>query len=287
MRLAAASVLLALSSSASALSLPARSGAYHINALRSARRSPQLAMKADGLTVADPARALIAAAWLGFNAYALTGSPGSFDFSADSADNQMILRSIEDPSALNPIFFTIFNALAVLPAVNAALLLPGSRQQSPLPAPPFVFGAFFLGFGAVGPYLIAREPRPDPIARSDLGFFSRYVTESRLFGAGLLAASLFLASVLFTMGDAAAARADFAELFATSKLVHVSSVDCALLSLLVFEPMKEDMARRGWWDEEAAPEAKRAQLARLAAFCLVPVCGPSAYVLLRPALPEE
>ena len=45
------------------------------------------------------------------------------------------------------------------------------------------------------------------------------------------------------------------------------------------------MARRGWWDME--PGADGNNLARLLAFSLVPVVGPAAYLLTRPALPEE
>ena len=47
--------------------------------------------------------------------------------------------------------------------------------------------SFALGFGAVGPYLALRQPRPEPISRSELGFFSRYATESRLYAVGVVA----------------------------------------------------------------------------------------------------
>tara|TARA_B100000768_G_scaffold170623_1_gene177177 strand:- start:51 stop:218 length:168 start_codon:yes stop_codon:yes gene_type:complete len=55
-----------------------------------------------------------------------------------------------------------------------------------------------------------------------------------------------------------------------------------VLSLFFFEPAREDMRRRGWWSAEPSP----AEVARLAAFCVVPVLGPAAYVLARPALEE-
>ena len=196
-------------------------------------------------------------------------SPGEVSFSADSADNQLIASALAEPASLNTLFFVIFNALGVLPAVNLALLLPGSRGQKPLPTAPFVGASFALGFGvravesplivqelslttmqqtaansskqseaimmhlkqseldairssldhhgaimsplqhpyfhppilpalfttdlpprprsqAVGPYLALRQPRPEPIARSQLGFFSRYVTESKVGECSLL-----------------------------------------------------------------------------------------------------
>ena len=73
-------------------------------------------------------------------------------------------------------------------------------------------------------------------------------------------------------------------------LLHVSAARAQ-----AFEPIREDMARRGWWAAPIVPEEgseagaeapSQEELARLAAFCF-PVLGPAAYVLLRPALPEE
>ena len=228
-------------------------------------------------------RAAMALTWIAFSAYVAAFSPGDF---AAPGDTELIMKAIDDPSSMNPIFFAVFNALGVLPGVNAALLLPGSKEQRPLPTVPFVASAFALGFGAIGPYLAVREPRPEPIARSELGFFSRYVTESRLYGAGLVAASLILINILLNIGDVSAATADFAELFASSKLVHVSTIDFAILSIFAFDPIREDMARRGWWDEDAA-QVDNTQLLRLLAFVAVPVLGPCAYLVARPALSEE
>jgi len=133
-----------------------------------------------------PVRMALLLTYLAFNVYVVGFSPGEVSFSADSADNQLIASALAEPASLNTLFFVIFNALGVLPAVNLALLLPGSRGQKPLPTAPFVGASFALGFGAVGPYLALRQPRPEPIARSQLGFFSRYVTESKVGECSLL-----------------------------------------------------------------------------------------------------
>ena len=108
------------------------------------------------------------------------------------------------------------------------------------------------------------------------------MTESRLYGAGLLAASLALAYGLVSIPDASAAAAEFGELFATSKLVHVSTIDLGVLSTFAYEPIREDMCRRGWWDEDADDN----NLARLLAFAAVPVIGPCVYLLVRPELDD-
>ena len=96
------------------------------------------------------------------------------------------------------------------------------------------------------------------------------------------AGALVLAKILAD-GSGADSVAAFGELFATSKLVHVSTIDLAVLSTFAFEPIREDMARRGWWDEGSPTDAQRN---RLLAFCAVPVLGPSLYVALRPPLQE-
>ena len=108
------------------------------------------------------------------------------------------------------------------------------------------------------------------------------MTESRLYGAGLVAAALALAYGLATIPDYAAASAEFGELFRTSKLVHVSTIDLGVLSAFAFEPIREDMCRRGWWDEQSNDN----NLGRLLAFAAVPVLGPCAYLVARPDLEE-
>ena len=86
--------------------------------------------------------------------------------------------------------------------------------------------------------------------------------------------------------DFDAALATYWSLFDEFGIVNVSSFDLLVLSAFFFEPAKEDMRRRGWW---AAPgeEPTTEQVARLAAFCAVPVIGPAAYLVARPALPES
>ncbi len=222
-----------------------------------------------------PARAALAAAYVGF-AGAIATFPGEFN---NPADIQLIQDALNDPTSMNPVFFFIFNSLGLIPAVNAAVLLPGAKDQRPLPAAPFVASSFFAGYGGVGPYMILREPRFGPIKRSELGFFPRVVTESKLFGAGLVAGAVGLYGGLLTqLSDGA--LSDYIDLAASSKLVSVSSVDFLILSLFAFEPIKEDMSRRGWWGCYGDND-----VGRLAAFCF-PVLGPAAYVLLRPALKD-
>ena len=81
-----------------------------------------------------PARAALAAAYVGF-AGAIATFPGEFN---NPADIRLIQDALNDPTSMNPVFFFVFNSLGLIPAVNAAVLLPGAKDQKPIPAAPFV-----------------------------------------------------------------------------------------------------------------------------------------------------
>ena len=112
----------------------------------------------------DPSRLGLVALWLGLGSVAALVAPkGTTDF-----DMNLVTTLIGSPfsGAVNPIFESLFNSLGVVPAVYAALLLPGAKDQPRIPTVPPLAASFALGFFALGPYLIAREPREDPVAKS-------------------------------------------------------------------------------------------------------------------------
>lgn len=68
------------------------------------------------------------------------------------------------------VFSSIFNALGFLPAMMASLLCGGgafAKGRQPVPPQPFVFGAFALGFFALGPYLALRNYLPEVDSEGD------------------------------------------------------------------------------------------------------------------------
>lgn len=71
----------------------------------------------------------------------------------------------------------------------------------------------------------------------------------------------------------AAARQSFIEMFWNSILIHVSTIDLVVMSLVVGDPIREDMRRRGW---DPVP-------ARIAPF-LIPVIGPTLWLVVRPPI---
>ena len=62
----------------------------------------------------------------------------------------------------------------------------------------------------------------------------------------------------------------------------LTALDLGVLSTFAYEPIREDMCRRGRWDEDADDN----NLARLLAFAAVPVIGPCVYLLVRPELDD-
>ena len=220
--------------------------------------------------ILTPKRATYTALLVGLLSYAAVLAPGSSPESA-AYDMELIKTILSTPfdGTVSPVFVFIFNALGIIPAVLASLLLPGSKDQR-IPAAPFVFGSFVVGYFAVAPYLIAREERVD-VTYENRGFGTD-AFESKLTAIALVGFSLYLAVYGVTEGVFSESVSSYLELFKTSKLVHVSSIDFTILSLAIYDPMSEDMRRRDW-------KGLPAQV-----FCAVPVIGPATYLLMRPQL---
>lgn len=109
-------------------------------------------------TAAQPPRLVYALLWVSLVVYAFGIAPGGSPEAA-AIDTTIIAKMISTPydGTMNPIFVAIFNALGIVPAVLASLLLPGSgrlrESEGPsqrLPALPFIIGSFALGFFGVG-----------------------------------------------------------------------------------------------------------------------------------------
>mmetsp|Transcript_29593 Transcript_29593/g.74270 ORF Transcript_29593/g.74270 Transcript_29593/m.74270 type:complete len:292 (+) Transcript_29593:133-1008(+) len=221
-----------------------------------------------------PERLALATAWAGFFGFAAVVAPHGDAVNAFDLDFVKTLIGQPFKGAVNPVAEAQFNMLGVMPAVYASLLLPGAKDQKPLPAAPFVVSAFALGYGALGPYLVARQQRDEPVARSQLGWYTRTVAESKINALALAGFAAFLIYYGST-NLSAATLAEYQDIWATkSALVAASSIDLAILSLVVINPMREDCRRRGWDASAALP------------FCLIPVLGPALYLLFRPQLPK-
>lgn len=229
----------------------------------------------------NPNKWIYATLWLALTTYAFTLAPGKGP-DATALDQTLLKTMISTPfdGSVNAIFVTIFNALGVLPAVYASLLLPGSKSQ-PVPAIPFVASSFFLGFFGIGPYLALRKLSPN-VTQETKGKGSGLL-ESKLSTIPLAGFAFYLVYYLISHSTGLATGGNslvegFQQMFLTQTLVHVSTIDFVILSLAVYDPLKEDMSRR-------YPEGS----SRLPAwvYCAVPVLGPVVYLLTRPALPKD
>eukprot|EP00419_Tripos_fusus_P009336 CAMPEP_0172666402 /NCGR_PEP_ID=MMETSP1074-20121228/7777_1 /TAXON_ID=2916 /ORGANISM="Ceratium fusus, Strain PA161109" /LENGTH=319 /DNA_ID=CAMNT_0013482777 /DNA_START=38 /DNA_END=994 /DNA_ORIENTATION=+ len=136
--------------------------------------------------------------------YSFTCAPGMND-EGKLMDKTLIEHILTTPfdGEVSPFFVAVFNSLGIWPAVYAATLLPGSRNQSPVPAWPFLGGSFFLGAFALSPYLALREYRGAGRAdqRSNFDFITKNILESPLNGLLLLAGGIYLALYAFGNGN--------------------------------------------------------------------------------------
>ena len=222
----------------------------------------------------EPSRLALAAGWVALGGAAAFVAPSG----TQAFDLELVTTLVSSPfsGAANPIFEALFNSLGVVPAVYAALLLPGARDQPRLPALPPIVASFALGFFALGPYLILREPREEPVTKSSLGWATRTVFESKPFAIFNAAFAVFLAGYAATHLNSDAVSG-FVQLWTEqSALCCVSSCDLLVLSLAMYGAMAEDMRRRDAFDP-----------AKCAAFCALPVVGPTLWLVTRPSLPED
>lgn len=218
-----------------------------------------------------PKRITYLVLWVGLVAYTFLLSPGG-SVEASAKDTELIKTIISTPfdGSVSPVFVAIFNALGILPAVLGSLLLSGGGKNQRVPAFPFVFSSFFLGFFGIGPYLFLRKPMTD-VTYEDRGFGTS-AFEPKLTAVGMLAFAMGLSYYALSSEPLAQSVSSYIALFQTQRLVHVSSIDFTILSLAMWDPMTEDMVRRKWTGPGAS------------LFCALPVIGPVMYLLLRPSL---
>ena len=220
-----------------------------------------------------------AAVWAALVGFTFLVAPGDFQSASDKELLELLIsQPTPRPESINQYFYAVWNCFAVVPALIGALEAPVGRGQR-LPSTPFLAGSAAFGYFALGPYFATRTVRTEPVDVEDLGFASNNIFESKIF-AGLMsvvALSIPFTSDLFTC-DPSTTLAGFTDLLSTSKFIAVSCVDIAVVSVLLGFLVSEDATRRGWEDKSLALQA---------ATTLLPVVGPSLYLLARPSLEQE
>mmetsp|Transcript_14717 Transcript_14717/g.41667 ORF Transcript_14717/g.41667 Transcript_14717/m.41667 type:complete len:136 (+) Transcript_14717:859-1266(+) len=123
---------------------------------------------------------------------------------------------------------------------------------------------------------------------SQMGWLSRNVLENRAFSAVLLVLLLtlpFSTGVVSNIGDIQDMIAGYGELFSTSKLVSVSSLDLTILTLVGASLIPADYQLRSGGNDSPDSEMQGKLIA--VSTLLFPVVGLATYCALRPRLSAE
>ncbi|BAY15480.1 hypothetical protein NIES21_12970 [Anabaenopsis circularis NIES-21] len=202
--------------------------------------------------------------WIGLIIYAFFLAP------PDQPDTFELIKklSIGQWQGINPLIISLFNLMGVWPLAYSALAFTDGRSQK-IPAWPFATASFGVGAFALLPYLFLREPNQEFVGKKNV--FIKLL-DSRVTGIILTV----IASILVAYGVQGGNWQDFIQQWQTNRFIHVMSLDFCLLCILFPVLLGDDMARRGW---------KNNQLFWL--ISLVPLLGPLIYLCVRPALTED
>lgn len=233
-------------------------------------------------------RIATAIAYIGFAIFSLFFAPGEGFQSPELAP---LLSG--DISNVNDIVFAILNLFGVVVLCHSVLLNPGGGRQTRLPFVPFTLGAFFLGIGFLGPYIIARDYVPSISAEevADRSWYSRWLEgkPNAIFTVLYAVWAYAFALGLFTPGSEQlhdlifySAAVDLWRLMQSDKIICNTTIDFLLMSIAMWSPLKEDMRRRGWFVPGRETESAFTALSILS----TPGLGPAIYILLRPGLPS-
>ncbi|MBD2438020.1 DUF2834 domain-containing protein [Nostoc sp. FACHB-110] len=201
--------------------------------------------------------------WVGFFVYAFflapPEQPGTFEL--------IKKLSLVQWEGINPVIISLFNIMGVWPLIYSTLVFADGRCQK-IPAWLFATASFGVGAFALLPYLFLRKPNTEFVGQKNV--FIKLL-DSRVTGIILTV----IASIIVSYGVQAGNWQDFIQQWQTNRFIHVMSLDFCLLSVLFPVLLGDDMARRGW---------KNNQIFWL--ISLLPLFGPLIYLCVRPALPE-
>lgn len=216
------------------------------------------------------------AVWAGLVAYAFVFSPNQ----TPTIDQFILLKLVglkpDDPYQVNTIYTSVFNMMGIYPLVYASLLIPAARSNK-LPAWPFVVGSMAMGAFALLPYMALWSPKTPPQQlpppKEELEGWNRLFlkgAETPVLPALLAAgAGFYLFKAVTAGGDA---WVDYLRLFDQSRLVHVTTVDFMLCTLLAPFWMSNDAEGRKWQQRDTL----------LPVLSALPLVGPAIYLVLRP-----
>lgn len=199
----------------------------------------------------------------------ITGWIHVFFFSPDGGQSTAdFIVAVMQPGGgeVDPLIFMVFNLLGIWPLIMVAMLV--QDEQGKLKAWPFAFSSMVLGNSALYIYLFLRK---------DQGAFVGPKTRLVKFAESKILAFLLLilTAVLLVYGFSEGSFALYAETWKETFFVNVMTVDFFLFTLAFAMILRDDMRRRNM-----------AFKPYTWLYALVPVLGATAYLTVRPRLPE-
>lgn len=220
--------------------------------------------------------------YVAFVAWAITQLPGTIK--ADFAPPRLHSVLALDLTTENSIFLGCFLLIGVTQAALVGLYLQAAEKQS-LDTRFFSVTGFFFGFYVSGLYQALRK-RVTRVAHADLKVFDQRAVESRLFGVVMLLAGV--ASYALAAGAFGRVAGTFVEelhglvaAVMTDRLVAAVVADLAISTVLLADPLMEDMARR----DISFSGGRFLAFCTYLLVCTVPGVGLGVYLTFRPRLP--
>lgn len=220
--------------------------------------------------------------YVAFVAWAVTQLPGTIreDFAIPRVHSVLAL----DLKTENSVFLGCFLLIGVTQAALVGLFLQAAEQQT-LETRFFATTGFFFGFYVSGLYQALRK-RVTRVTRDDLKVFDQRAVETRLFGVVMLIAGV--ASYALAAGAFGRMTETFVEelhglvaLAMTDRLVAAVLADLAISTILLADPLMEDMARR----DMSFSGGRFLTVCTFLLVCTVPGVGLGVYLTFRPRLP--
>ncbi|CAM0949289.1 unnamed protein product [Alopecurus aequalis] len=178
----------------------------------------------------------------------------------------------DDGFRMNEVLVSLWYIMGIWPLVYTMLLLPtGRSSKSKIPVWPFLALSCIGGAYALIPYFVLWKPPPPAIDEDEIGQWPLKFLESKLTAGVTFAVGLGL--IIYAGKATGADWREFFQYARESKFIHATCLDFTLLSTFAPFWVYNDMTARRW--------KKGSWVLPLA---LIPVLGPSLYLLMRPSL---
>ncbi|KAL6842450.1 hypothetical protein ACP4OV_027685 [Aristida adscensionis] len=230
---------------------------------------------------------LLFGVWAGILYYVFQLAPNQTPYRDRYFLEKLLNLKGDDGFRMNEVLVSLWYIMGLWPLVYSMLLLPTGRRiaemiektavmravfsKSKIPVWPFLVLSCIGGAYALIPYFVLWKPPPPPIDEDEIGQWPLKFLESKITAGVVFALGLGL--IIYAGKASGDDWKEFIRYFRESKFIHATGIDFTLLSTFAPFWVYNDMTARRW--------KKGSWLVSLA---LIPLVGPSLYLLLRPSL---